>query len=52
MEPRLYSYKMTDDSGFAPNPLSRILTLATCKASMGRSKGQSNRLTPSSTAAR
>ncbi len=38
MEPRLYSYKMTNDSGFAPNPFSGILTLATCKASMRRSK--------------
>jgi hypothetical protein len=27
----LYSYKMTHDSGFAPNPFHGILTLATCK---------------------
>ncbi|ABC30317.1 hypothetical protein HCH_03574 [Hahella chejuensis KCTC 2396] len=28
---RLYSYKMTHDSGFAPNPFGEWLTLATCK---------------------
>ncbi|MBU6951324.1 hypothetical protein [Hahella sp. HN01] len=28
---RLYSYKMTHDSGFAPNPFGECLTLATCK---------------------
>jgi hypothetical protein len=38
MESRLYSYKMTHDSGFAPNPFWGVLTLATCKASMRRSK--------------
>src|SRR5688572_17923434 len=27
----LYSYKMTSDAGFAPNPFHRVLTLATCK---------------------
>ena len=27
MEPRLYSYKVTNDSGFVPNPFSGILTL-------------------------
>ena len=27
----LYSYKMTDDTGFAPNPFFEILSLATCK---------------------
>ena len=27
----LYSYKMTNDSGFAPNPFYGVLTLATCK---------------------
>ena len=27
----LYSYKMTHDSGFAPNPFFGIMTLATCK---------------------
>lgn len=31
---KLYSYKMTDDSGFAPNPYHGILTLATCKPRM------------------
>lgn len=30
----LYCYKMTDDSGFAPNPYHGILTLATCKPYM------------------
>lgn len=28
---RLFSYKMTHDSGFAPNPFGHTLTLATCK---------------------
>lgn len=28
---RLFSYKMTNDSGFAPNPFWGLLTLATCK---------------------
>ena len=28
---RLFSYKMTNDSGFAPNPFGHTLTLATCK---------------------
>lgn len=27
----LYSYKLTDDTGFAPNPFWGILSLATCK---------------------
>lgn len=27
----LYCYKMTHDTGFAPNPYHRVLTLATCK---------------------
>lgn len=27
----LYSYKMTHDTGFAPNPFGKTLTLATCK---------------------
>jgi hypothetical protein len=27
----LYSYKMTHDTGFAPNPFHGIITLATCK---------------------
>ena len=30
-EIRLFSYKMTHDTGFAPNPFGGILTLATCK---------------------
>lgn len=29
--PRLFSYKMTHDTGFAPNPFWGELTLATCK---------------------
>ena len=28
---RLFSYKMTSDTGFAPNPFGRRVTLATCK---------------------
>ena len=28
---RLYSYKMSHDNRFAPNPLFGVLTLATCK---------------------
>jgi len=28
---RLFSYKITNDSGFAPNPFFGIMTLATCK---------------------
>lgn len=28
---RLFSYKMTHDNGFAPNPFGKTLTLATCK---------------------
>lgn len=35
---RLFSYKMTNDNGFAPNPFHGILTLANCKPSMRRSK--------------
>jgi len=30
-ENKLYSYIMTSDSGFAPNPFHDICTLATCK---------------------
>ena len=29
--PRLFSYKLTHDTGFAPNPFWGVLTLATCK---------------------
>lgn len=32
----LYSYKMTHDSGFAPNPFHGLLTLATCKPGIRR----------------
>lgn len=35
---RLFSYKMTHDSGFAPNPFGRTLTLATCKPQIRRHK--------------
>lgn len=31
MSIRLFSYKLTNDSGFAPNPFWGIMTLATCK---------------------
>jgi hypothetical protein len=34
----LYSYKMTNDSGFAPNPFHGFLTLATCKPAIRRNK--------------
>jgi hypothetical protein len=30
----LYSYKLTHDTGFAPNPFWSVLTLATCKPKM------------------
>jgi hypothetical protein len=35
---RLFSYKMSHDSGFAPNPFWGALTLATCKPAFRRSK--------------
>lgn len=35
---RLFSYKMTNDSGFAPNPFGCTLTLATCKPQIRRYK--------------
>lgn len=35
---RLFSYKLTNDSGFAPNPFFNIMTLATCKPYMRKSK--------------
>jgi hypothetical protein len=35
---QLFSYKMTHDSGFAPNPFFGVLTLATCKSGMRRTK--------------
>lgn len=34
----LYSYKMTADRGFAPNPFHGILSLATCKPQIRESK--------------
>jgi len=36
----VFSYKMTHDSGFAPNPFGHTLTLATCKPYMRKSKGK------------
>ena len=35
---RLFSYKMTDDTGFAPNPFWGCMTLATCKPQIRRYK--------------
>jgi len=35
---RLFSYKMTYDTGFAPNPFHGVLTLATCKPEIRRTK--------------
>jgi hypothetical protein len=35
---RLFTYKMTHDSGFAPNPFYDILTLATCKPGIRKTK--------------
>jgi hypothetical protein len=35
---RLFSYKLTTDSGFAPNPFYGMLTLATCKPGIRRTK--------------
>ena len=35
---RLFSYKMTHDTGFAPNPFHEILTLATCKPGIRKTK--------------
>ncbi len=36
---RLFSYKLTCDAGFAPNPFHGSCTLATCKPQIRRSKG-------------
>jgi len=38
--PRLFSYKLTHDTGFAPNPFWGTLTLATCKPKIRLSKGK------------
>jgi len=35
---RLFSYKLTHDGGFAPNPFWGFLTIATCKPGFRRSK--------------
>jgi hypothetical protein len=37
-EIRLFSYKMTDDTGFAPFPFGGFLTLATCKPGIRETK--------------
>lgn len=31
---RLFSYKISYDTGFAPNPFHNVLSLATCKVSV------------------
>lgn len=41
-ENKLYSYKMTHDTRFAPNPLFGVLTLATCKPALRRNTGVGN----------
>lgn len=38
MGDRLFSYKMTHDTGFAPNPFGGFLTIATCKPLMRKHK--------------
>ena len=35
---RLFSYKLTHDTGFAPNPFWGVLTIAACKPAFRRSK--------------
>ena len=35
---RLFSYKLESDTGFAPNPFFEVLTLATCKPQIRKSK--------------
>ncbi len=35
---RLFSYKLNVDTGFAPNPFFRVMTMATCKPYMRNSK--------------
>lgn len=35
---RLFSYKMVNDTGFAPNPFHGLMTLANCKPCMRKSK--------------
>lgn len=37
---RLFSYKLKHDSGFAPNPFFGVLTLATCKPRIRKSKNK------------
>ena len=38
----LFSYKMTNDSGFAPNPFFGIMTLATCKPGIRKGKDEND----------
>jgi len=40
MTESLYCYKMTHDTGFAPNPYHGVLTLATCKPTIRRCAGK------------
>jgi hypothetical protein len=40
--PRIFSYKMTHDTGFAPNPFWKVLTLATCKPLLRKKKNIDN----------
>ncbi|NCD06258.1 MAG: hypothetical protein EOL97_09070 [Spirochaetia bacterium] len=37
-EVRLFSYKIANDTGFAPNPFHNVLSLATCKPGIRKSK--------------
>jgi hypothetical protein len=41
-ELRLFSYKMTHDTGFAPNPFHGFLTLANCKPCIRKCKNKSD----------
>ncbi len=38
MKARLFSYKLANDSGFAPNPFHGFMTLANCKPQIRKSK--------------
>ena len=42
LENKLYGYKMTHDTRFAPNPLFGVLTLATCKPALRRNTEPGN----------
>lgn len=43
---RLFSYKQTDDTGFAPNPFHGVCTLATCKADYYRDSAYAAKIPP------